>query len=51
MKKGIFKISGMDCVSCARNIESRVKKHPGVLTVNVDFASSKMFVEAEDSVS
>jgi len=51
MKKGIFKISGMDCVSCARNIEARVKKHPGVLTVNVDFASSKMFVEAEDSVS
>lgn len=28
-----------------------LKKHPGVLTVNVDFASSKMFVEAEDSVS
>ena len=51
MKKGIFKISGMHCVSCARNIESRVKKHPGVLTVNVDFASSKMFVEAEDLVS
>ena len=51
MKKGIFKISGMDCVSCARNIEARVKKHPGVLTVNVDFASSKMFVEAEDLVS
>ena len=41
----------MHCVSCARNIESRVKKHPGVLTVNVDFVSSKMFVEAEDSVS
>ena len=41
----------MHCVSCAKNIESRVKKHPGVLTVNVDFVSSKMFVEAEDSVS
>ncbi|MDP2966905.1 MAG: heavy metal translocating P-type ATPase [bacterium] len=51
MKKIILKISGMHCVSCARNIESRVKKHPGVLAVNVDFASSKMFVEAEDSVS
>jgi len=51
MKKIILKISGMHCVSCARNIESRVKKHPGVLAVNVDFASSKMFVEAEDLVS
>ena len=51
MKKITLKISGMDCVSCARNIESRVKKHPGVLVVSVDFASSKMFVEAEDLVS
>ena len=51
MKKKVFKISGMHCVSCARNIESRVKKHPGVLNVNVDFANSKMFFEAEDSVS
>jgi len=51
MKKIILKISGMHCVSCARNIESLVKKHPGVLVVNVDFANSKMFVEAEDSVS
>ena len=50
-KKIILKISGMHCVSCARNIESRVKKHPGVLAVNIDFASSKMFLEAEDSVS
>jgi len=41
----------MHCVSCARNIESRVKKHPGVLKVNVDFSGSKMFFEAEDSVS
>ncbi|HXK32174.1 MAG TPA: heavy metal translocating P-type ATPase [Candidatus Paceibacterota bacterium] len=50
MNKKFFKISGMHCVSCARNIETRVKKHPGVLTVKVDFANSKMFVEAEDSV-
>lgn len=51
MKKTILKILGMHCVSCARNIESRVKKQPGVLAVKVDFASSKMFVECEDSVS
>jgi len=41
----------MHCVSCARNIESRVKKHPGVLKVSVDFSGSKMFLEVEDSVS
>ena len=50
IKKELFIIQGMHCASCARNIESRVKKHPGVLTVNVDFISSKMFIEAEDSV-
>jgi len=50
MEKITLKILGMHCVSCAKNIEARVKKHPGVLAVNVDFASSKMFVEAEDSV-
>ena len=51
MKKITLKILGMHCVSCARNIEARVKKHPGVSSVNVDFVSSKMFVEAEELVS
>ncbi|MBM4402753.1 MAG: heavy metal translocating P-type ATPase, partial [Candidatus Cloacimonetes bacterium] len=51
MNKKSFKISGMHCVSCANNIESRVKKHPGVLTVKVDFTNSKMFVETEGPVS
>ncbi|MDP1538975.1 MAG: cation transporter, partial [bacterium] len=51
MKKIILKISGMHCVSCARNIEAQVKKHPGVYSVNVNFATSQMFVEGEESVS
>ncbi len=51
MESRIFKISGMHCISCAKNIESRVKQHPGVLRVNVDFAGSNMFIEKKDSVS
>ena len=51
MKKTILKISGMHCASCARNIEAQVKKHPGVNSVNVNFGTSQMFVEGEDSVS
>ncbi|MDP1538984.1 MAG: heavy metal translocating P-type ATPase [bacterium] len=51
MKKEILKISGMRCASCARNIEAQVKKHPGVYLVNVNFGTSQMFIEAEESVS
>ena len=48
--KKIFKIVGMHCVSCAKNIETRIKKLSGILNVSVDFSSSKMFLEVEDSV-
>ena len=49
-KEITFKISGMDCVACARNIESQVKKRPGIINANVNYISSKVFIEAEDSV-
>ncbi|MBU4274331.1 heavy metal translocating P-type ATPase [Patescibacteria group bacterium] len=51
MEKIILKISGMHCASCARNIEAQVKKHSGVNSVNVNFGTSQMFVEAEETVS
>ena len=50
MKEIILKISGMHCASCAKNIESQVKKYPGVKSVNVNFATSEMFVRAEEFV-
>jgi Cu+-exporting ATPase len=50
MQKIIFKISGMRCASCVITIESFIKKHPGVVSVNVNFATSQMFVDAEDLV-
>jgi len=40
----------MHCASCAKNIEAQVKKHPGVKSVNVNFATSEMFVRAEEFV-
>ncbi len=51
MKKNILKISGMDCVACARNIESQVKKRPGIINASVNYVSSKVFIETEDSVA
>ncbi len=51
MKKIILKILGMHCASCARNIEEQIKKLPGMHSVNVNFGTSQMFVEAKESVS
>lgn len=44
MKK-IIKITGMHCASCAANIESRVRKEPGVSSFNVNFAIEKGYLE------
>ncbi len=48
LKKEILKISGMHCVSCARNIEAEVKKVAGISSVKVDFTNAKMAVEGKD---
>lgn len=47
MIKKIFLISGMNCISCAKSIEKEVKKLPGIILVNVDFAGGKMAVEGQ----
>ena len=43
-------IVGMHCTSCARVIESRVKKIPGVSSVYVNFAAEKMTVEGNKNI-
>jgi len=48
MRQEIFKISGMHCVSCARNIEKEIKRASGVFSVRVDFVGEKMSVEGGD---
>ncbi|MBU4331812.1 heavy metal translocating P-type ATPase [Candidatus Parcubacteria bacterium] len=44
-KKIIIKISGMDCASCAANIENTLKKEAGIKSANVNFASEKLYLE------
>jgi len=51
MKKIILPISGMHCDSCAKNIESNLKKLKGVIDANVNFASEKAAVEFDESVT
>jgi len=49
MKKIIIPISGMHCDSCARNIESRLKKLKGVSNANVNFANEKATIEFDEN--
>ena len=39
-----LRIAGMHCASCALRIEDRLRKLPGVVRVNVSFASGKAYV-------
>lgn len=36
-----FPVVGMDCASCAKNIERVVKKLPGVSSVQVNYATER----------
>jgi len=44
-QKTILNISGMDCASCAANIENTLKHEAGVKSANVNFASEKLYLE------
>jgi len=48
MKK-TFKLVGLDCANCAAKIENAVQKIPGVTAANVNFMTTKMVLEADDS--
>ncbi len=48
MKK-TFKLVGLDCANCAAKIENAVQKIPGVTTASVNFMTTKMVLEADDS--
>ncbi len=51
MKKATIGIEGMDCASCAMNIERSLKKVPGIKTARVSLLTNKGFVESDDSVT
>ena len=48
MKKEIFKISGMHCVSCAQTIERAVLKLVGVSLAQINFAAETLLVEFDE---
>ncbi len=48
MKKETLKIQGMDCASCAANIENTLKKEVGIKSANVNFALEKLYLEFDE---
>jgi P-type Cu+ transporter len=49
MKKKVFKIQGMNCASCAANIEYSLKKELHVNKANVNFATEKLYLEFDEN--
>ncbi len=45
MVKAAFKVTGMDCASCAHAVSKAVSKIAGVAGVDVSFAAGKMEVD------
>ena len=43
----MFKISGLDCANCARELEEEIKKLKGVQSASVDFMAQKVIVDCD----
>jgi len=50
LKKEIYYVQGMDCASCAINIEKKLKRVKGVKNVVVNYATEKAMIESEEDV-
>ena len=48
MKK-IFKLEGLDCANSAAKIENAVKALEGVTSASVNFVTTKMVIEGDDT--
>lgn len=48
MKK-TFRLVGLDCANCASKMETGISKLPGVSHVSINFMTTKMTLEAEDT--
>lgn len=42
-----YRVHGMDCANCARELETGIAKLPGVQNARVDFATAKLHVEGD----
>ncbi len=45
-----FKITGLDCANCARELEEELSKIKGMNSCRIGFITSKITIDADDSV-
>ena len=43
----VFKITGLDCANCARELEEELEKIEGVKSVSVDFMGQKVYADCD----
>ena len=43
----VFRVEGMDCADCARKVASALEEVPGVVGVQVNYASGKAYLVLE----
>lgn len=47
--KESFRLVGLDCANCAAKIENRIAKLEGVKSASVNFMTTKMVIDGDDS--
>lgn len=48
--KSKFKIKGLDCASCAAELERTVQKLDGVKSANISFMTQRMELEYDETI-
>ncbi len=47
--KSKFKIEGLDCANCARELEEEISKIEGIMNVNINFMMERMELEYDEN--
>ena len=50
MKKNIYRLSNIDCVACAFQIEDKLNKLKGVSSCSLNYILFKLFVTFDDNI-
>ena len=48
--EGTYRVKGMSCNSCARNVETTLSKLKGVVFANVNFADASVYIKHDSRV-
>lgn len=49
IRKALFKIKGMHCVSCAMNIDGEIEEQNGIVNVSTNYTKQETSVSFDDN--